>query len=91
MVELNYNYEVHPVNIKGFSSSYLDVLEVLDQIFSESKDLGFHLIEPLTHKIEKTLAKPSLFQNINEKMKDYKKGYLLPKQSPPTTADLKVR
>ena len=51
MMELHYNYDIHPVNIQGFSSSYTDVLEVLDSILSGHKSLGFHIIEPLTHKV----------------------------------------
>lgn len=50
-MELHYQYEIHPVNIQGITSSYTDVLEVLDEILSENKDLGFHIIEPLTHKV----------------------------------------
>ena len=34
LTELYYDYEIHPANIKGFSSVYNDVLEVLDQILS---------------------------------------------------------
>lgn len=63
--ELYYDYEIHPVNLKGFSSKYNDVLEILDEILSGCKELNFHIIEPLTHKEEKLLAKPSLFQNMN--------------------------
>lgn len=48
------------------------------------------MIEPLTHKEEKNLAKPSLFQNLTEKIKDHKKGYLLPKKSP-NTSETKLR
>ena len=31
------------------------------------------------------IAKPVLFQSLNEKMKNYKNGYLLPKKSPQTS------
>ena len=48
------------------------------------------MIEPLTHKEERLLAKPSLFQNINEKMKEYKGGYLQPKKLP-STSEIKER
>ena len=54
---------------KNISSSYIDVLEILDSIISKSNKLGFHLIEPLSIKSETFLAKPFLFQNINQKMK----------------------
>ena len=50
MVELKYDYEVHPVNFVNLESSYQTVLEVLDEIFYEKEELRFHIIEPLTHK-----------------------------------------
>lgn len=53
-------------------------MEVLEEILFER--LGFHVIEPRTAKEERCLAKPALFQKMNEKLKEYKGGYLLPKR-----------
>lgn len=47
--------------------------------------MGINVIEPLTTKNERCLAKPALFQKINEKLKDYKAGYLAPKRINSTT------
>ena len=54
---------------------------MLDSIISKHSQLGFHIVEPLSIKSETYLAKPFLFQNISQKMKDYNKGYLQPKRS----------
>ena len=35
---------------KNISSSYIEVLEVIDMIFSKHPKLGFHVIEPLSIK-----------------------------------------
>jgi hypothetical protein len=50
---------------------------------------GFHIIEPLTIKSESFLAKPVLFSNLSQKMKDYTKGYLNPKRSISASANEK--
>ena len=72
---------------KGIKTSYVEVLEVLDSIFFKHPSFGFHLIEPLTIKSEIFLAKPVLFQNLSQKMKEYTKGYLAPKRSISATAN----
>ena len=74
---------------KNISTSYIDVLEVIDSILYQHPKLGFHIVEPLSIKSETFLAKPFLFQNINQKMKDYSKGYLQPKRSITATASQK--
>lgn len=66
---------------KNISSSYVDVLEVLDNIIFKHSSLAFHIIEPLSIKSETYLAKPFLFQSISQRMKDYSKGYLQPKKT----------
>lgn len=50
-------------------------------MFSKQPSLGFHLLDPLTIKSERYLAKPFLFQSISQKMKDYTKGYLQSKRT----------
>lgn len=74
---LSYDYSVHPILQRNIRQSYVDVYEVLHEILYEK--IGVSLIEPLSIKSEVTLAKPVLFQNITEKMKEYKRGYLQPK------------
>jgi len=74
------------MNQKNLNSSYIDVYEVLDEILGEK--LGIRLVEPVTNKGEKFVAKPILFQKLNEKMKDYKQGYMAPKRIM-TTNDVK--
>lgn len=69
-------------------NSFVDCLEILDEILSER--LGFHIVEAITNRNERVLAKPALFQKINEKLKDYKQGYLAPKRIT-TTGDRKKR
>ena len=85
---LDYEYNLHPMLQKNISSSYVEVLEVLDSIFAESPKLGFRLVEPLSIKNEAYLAKPALFQGINQKMKDYTKGYLSPRRPVSTSKRL---
>ena len=52
---------------KHLSSSYLDVIEVFDEIVSES-ELGFHIFEPLTTTTTKYRVKPSAFTNVKPKL-----------------------
>ncbi len=66
---------------RNIKSSFIEVLEVLDWIIFGNKQLNFHVIEPLSIKSEMFLAKPALFQNLNQRMKEYSKGYLQPKRA----------
>jgi hypothetical protein len=74
---------------KNLNSSFITVLEVIDWMFMKNPSFGFHIIEPLTIKSEIYLAKPVLFQNLSQKMKEYKQGYLSPKRSISVTANEK--
>ena len=64
---------------KGIKPSRQAAIEVLDQMMWDS--LGFRIIQPLTVREERCIARPALFQKLKEKIKDYHGGYLLPKKS----------
>lgn len=41
---LEFEYDFHPMLQKNISSSYIEVLEVLDSLISKNSQLGFHII-----------------------------------------------
>lgn len=51
----------------GFNPSYLDVLEILDEILYDSK-LKIHILEPISDKSTKVRVKPHAFVNIKPKI-----------------------
>lgn len=43
-ISLEYEFDFHPMLQKNIKTSYIEVLEVLDIIFAQRPEFGFHII-----------------------------------------------
>jgi hypothetical protein len=59
--KLCFEYKIH---LHSFDEAYADVLEVLDEILNEK--MGIHIVEPYSVTYVQAMAKPILYQTIND-------------------------